>query len=123
MDFEERQAAMERWARRVLGESAWVPDERALRVAEEAIELAQALNVTAEDLHRLVDYVYSRPVGDPGQEVAGIFVTLYAAAACIGVDAEAEFKQEFARIHSPDVEEKIRRRQAEKRRQRVARPK
>ncbi len=113
---ETRQQVIERWTRRVLGDQALQsPAERGPRVAEEAIELAQAMGVDVGALHRLVDYVYARPAGTPGQEIAGTMVTLYAAAACVGADADAEYDKEVARIHTPAIEDKVRRRQAEKR--------
>jgi hypothetical protein len=116
-----RQALISQWVRRVIGDEALSnPQERGLRVAEEAIELAQAMRVSAVDLHRLVDYVYARPVGTPGQEIAGTLVTLYAAATCAGVDADYEFAVEVARIHTPEIEAKVRRRQIEKRERMVA---
>lgn len=112
----DRQNVIARWVFQNLGGFALINQkERGLRVAEEAIELAQALTVSADDLHRLVDYVYARPVGDAGQEIAGTMVTLYAAAACIGVDADRAFDAEVTRIHTPDIIEKVRRRQNEKR--------
>lgn len=89
--------------------------ERTLRHVEEALELAQACNVDAATLHRLVDYVFSRPVGKPAQEIAGSMVTLYAAASALGVDAQAAFEAELVRIQQPEVIERCRRRQHEKR--------
>ncbi len=110
------QPTIESWARRVLGdETLQNRPERALRVAEEAVELAQCMGVGADQLHRLVDYVYARPPGTPGQEIAGTLVTLYAAAVSVRVDAEEELRLEVERIHRPEIEEKVRRRQAEKR--------
>lgn len=89
--------------------------ERSLRMAEEALELTQACGVDAATLHRLVDYVFSRPVGKPQQEIAGCLVTIYAIAGALGVDAQAEFETELARINTPEVVERCRRRQHEKR--------
>ena len=42
--------------------------ERNQRFLEEALELVQSCGMSPEDAHRLVDYVYSRPVGDKVQE-------------------------------------------------------
>jgi len=50
--------------------------ERAYRFAEEAIELVQSFDVSVEDMHKLVDYVYNRPVGETDQEVGGTYTTL-----------------------------------------------
>lgn len=48
--------------------------ERAMRCAEEALELAQAEHVSEEDAMRLLKRVYSRPIGEPLQEGAGLGV-------------------------------------------------
>ena len=52
--------------------------ERALRVLEEATELAQAEGVYQDDARRVVDYVFNRPVGEPKLEAAGTAVALLA---------------------------------------------
>jgi NTP pyrophosphatase (non-canonical NTP hydrolase) len=104
------------WVRKVFTEKeATDVPERSLRTAEEALELAQAVGVDAETLHRLVDYVFSRPMGEPAQEIAGTMVTLYAMANALGVDADAAFETELARIQEPEVIERCQRRQHEKR--------
>ena len=104
------------WAREVLGdESATNVQERALRLIEEAIELGQAVGVDAPTVHRLVDYVFGRPVGEPAQEIAGTMVCLYSAAAALGVDAQAAFEAELHRIQDPTVIARVHNRQAEKR--------
>lgn len=114
--FRRRQDTIARWIRRVIGDAALEnPRERALRVVEEAVELGQSLDLDAAIVHRLVDYVYSRPVGEPSQEIAGTLVTVYGAAAALGVDADDALGRELVRIHTPEVEAKVRRRQAEKR--------
>lgn len=88
--------------------------ERNQRFLEESLELVQSCGMSPEDAHRLVDYVYSRPVGDKVQEVGGTLVTL--AALCgaqnihMGVAAEAE----LSRIQRKEVMEKIRAKQATK---------
>lgn len=77
--------------------------------------MANKVSVGQDQLHRLVDYVYGRPVGKPAQEIAGSMVTLYAAAGALVVDAQAAFETEMTRIQQPEVIERVRRRQAEKR--------
>ena len=89
--------------------------ERAVRFVEEAIELAQAIGVDREQLHRLVDYVMDRPVGEVAQEVGGSMLTLYAVSEACGVDADAQALREIERVETPEVRAKVRRRQAEKR--------
>jgi hypothetical protein len=60
--------------------------ERRQRFTEEAIELGQAIGGTADEAHALVDYVYSRPIGDPKQEVGGVMVTVAAICSAAGLD-------------------------------------
>jgi hypothetical protein len=111
------------WVRKVFTESESTnAPERSLRVAEEAIELAQACGIDAEALHRLVDYVCGRPIGEPAKEIAGCLVTVYAAAEALGVDAQEQFEIEVSRIHQPEVIDRVRRRQKEKREAMVALP-
>lgn len=104
------------WVREVFTnkEANDVP-ERSLRMAEEALELAQACGVDVATLHRLVDYVMGRPAGKPAQEIAGTMVTLYALAGALEVDADAAFETELVRIQQPEVIDRCRRRQHEKR--------
>lgn len=52
--------------------------ERNARFFEEATELVQAGGYSREAAHRMVDYVYDRPVGEITQEVGGVMVTLLA---------------------------------------------
>jgi hypothetical protein len=59
---------------------------RALRHAEEAIELAQACGVEPELLHHTIDVVYARPAGSPRQELGGSLLT--AGVLAIGVCGE-----------------------------------
>ncbi len=88
--------------------------ERSLRAVEEVVELAQAAGVTAEIVHKIVDYVFSRPAGTVEQEIAGSMVTIYGAATALGVNAQKEFEKELARINTPEVRERCQKRQAEK---------
>jgi hypothetical protein len=104
------------WVREVFTDKEAIDvAERSLRVAEEALELAQACGIDVETLHRLVDYVMSRPTGKPAQEVAGTMVTLYAIATPLNIDADTEFAIELERISQPEVIDRCRRRQHEKR--------
>ncbi|AKR55755.1 hypothetical protein XM25_08073 [Devosia sp. H5989] len=88
--------------------------ERADRFIEEALELAQATGWSAERGHALVDYVFSRPVGEIGQEVGGVMVTLAALCNVFGVGINAEARREVDRITQPDIVLKIRAKQAAK---------
>jgi hypothetical protein len=59
---------------------------RALRAAEEMIELNQCLFVDKEKLHLLIDTVYDRPFGNPVQELGGIMVTTLVLTRTLGCD-------------------------------------
>lgn len=59
-------------------------EERNHRFLEEALELVQACECTADEAHQLVDYVYGRDVGEKSMEVGGVMVTL--AALCLAQD-------------------------------------
>lgn len=89
--------------------------ERALRILEEAMELAQVEDLPMPQIFNLALRVWSRPKGDPGQEVAGIGVTLLAYCAAADIDFEKELELEILRIERPEVQEVIRRKQHEKR--------
>lgn len=86
--------------------------ERNHRFLEEALELVQACGATQEDAHKLVDYVYGRPVGERVQEVGGVMVTLAALCSAQGMDMEEAGKTEIARAWT--VIEKIRAKQKAK---------
>ncbi|SRR6266404_6318509 len=51
--------------------------ERSYRFLEEALELVQAVGTSKEDAHKMVDYVYGRPVGSLTQEIGGVGITLH----------------------------------------------
>jgi hypothetical protein len=72
--------------------------ERCYRFLEEALELVQALGCTRGDALKLVDYVYGRPEGDPGQEVGGVMVTLAALCNARGLNLVDCGEIELARV-------------------------
>lgn len=87
-------------------------EERTHRFLEEALELAQASGCSRDDAYRLVEYVFSRPSGQPKLEVGGVMVTLAGLCAASGIDmndaADEELKRNWLRIDT------IRRKQANK---------
>jgi len=88
--------------------------ERNHRFLEEALELIQACSCSRNDALQLVDYVYSRPAGEPSQEVGGVMVTLAALCLAQGLDMHAASETELARILQPEIVLKIRAKQAAK---------
>lgn len=86
--------------------------ERVHRFLEEALELAQALHCTRDEAIKLVDYVFSRPRGEPRQEIGGVMVTLAAVSDNFGIDLELAAELELARCWQ--IIEKIRAKNAAK---------
>lgn len=73
--------------------------ERADRFTEEALELAQTMpGFSADRAHALVDYVFGRPVGERGQEVGGVMVTLAALCNTADISIYAKARSELGRI-------------------------
>ncbi|CAJ6623350.1 Uncharacterised protein [Burkholderia pseudomallei] len=93
--------------------SADVP-ERNHRFFEESGELVQSRGMTREEAHALVDYTWSRPVGEPTQEVGGVMVTLAALCLANGLDMHAAGERELARVNEPSMIDRIRAKQATK---------
>lgn len=54
----------------------WNKQERNQRFLEESLELVQSLDMDKETAHKLVDYVFNRPKGEPKQELGGVMNTL-----------------------------------------------
>lgn len=77
---------------------------RALRLMEEAVELAQACDVSRVNAMQLVSMVYDRPPGDIRQEIGGVLVTAHAFCAGQGIEVEKALEDEVCRVldYSPD---------------------
>jgi hypothetical protein len=89
--------------------------ERAYRFLEEALELVQSLDIERKDAEKLVDYVFSRPVGIPSQELGGTMVTLSVLSSAIGMDMLACGVTELTRCERPEVRARIQAKQVSKR--------
>lgn len=109
------QDSVRQWCVDCFGEvTANDAQERNFRFLEEALELVQSCGATAADAHKLVDYVFGRPVGDPPQEVGGTVITLAALCAASNINFLDQGLIELDRIKRPYVMEKIRAKQASK---------
>lgn len=75
---------------------------RALRFAEESIELAQACRVSKETMHRLVDMIYAKAPGSQFQEAGGVMVTFSVLCKILEIDPEKAFDVEVRRCLSKD---------------------
>lgn len=91
------------WVKACFGASSIVNlEERNHRFIEEALELVQATGMPKDAAHQLVDYVYSRPAGEPHQEVGGVMITLAAlcsaAGLAMGEDGETELRRCWRKV-------------------------
>lgn len=94
------QAEVGRWMLECFGEEIAADRiERADRFLEEALELAQTIpGFTVERARALVEYVFARPVGERGQEVGGVGVTLAALCNTYDLNISDEWQRELARV-------------------------
>jgi len=100
------------WARACFGNRiARDPIERNQRFFEEATELVQSLGATRQECHDMVDYVFSRNVGEPHQEVGGVMICLAALCDVAGLDMNTCALTEAERISDPALMAKIREKQ------------
>ena len=101
---DQRQADVQAWCVAAFGnhDALFIP-QRGLRLVEEAIETAQACGCDPALLHRLIDHIYAKPVGDLTQELGGLGVTILALAAAAGVSADAAEASELARVKTKSL--------------------
>lgn len=92
------------WVRRCFGDAAMARPERAARLMEEAIELAQAEGVPEELAAGVVRRVYSRPSGLPAQEAGGVGLCLAAWEEASGISVENAAMLEMDRVERMSVE-------------------
>jgi NTP pyrophosphatase (non-canonical NTP hydrolase) len=100
-----RQKIVAEWCAAAFGsDHASSVEQRAVRLLEESIEALQAAGGSPVMAHKLVDFVFARPVGELGQELGGIGVTLLALANAAGLSADQEESKEVARVLSKPLE-------------------
>lgn len=88
------------WAADTFGPVAGQTNERAMRFAEEALELVHALGLPAETVTKIAERVYSRAAGDPEKEAGQAQMTLDALCAQQGIDPQDEADKEFDRVRA-----------------------
>jgi uncharacterized protein YfiM (DUF2279 family) len=94
-----------KWATDTFGAVAMNRNERAARILEEALELAQAEGVTQETADRLVARVYGRPAGEPKGEYQGLCMTVQAYAELTDDPFYEAAAREYVRVVSRPREE------------------
>jgi hypothetical protein len=98
-EFKNYQENISKWIITCFGEEiANDKIERCFRFAEESMELVQSLGVTKEQMFELVNYTFSRPLGEPHQEVGGVMVTLSALCSATDLNLETCADDEYQRI-------------------------
>jgi len=85
------------------------PRVRVYRFLEEAMELAQSLDIEHEQAENLLNYVFARPKGEPKQELGGCVMTLVAVSNALkqdfvscGFDAIVDARERIPTIREKD---------------------
>lgn len=100
---DDRQTAVHTWVVATFGETcANSRMERAQRVLEEAIELAQAEGLVIHQVYAVARHVFDKPAGYPKQEAGGVGVTLLAYCATRNFSADEAEYREFERVQKID---------------------
>lgn len=86
--------------------------ERLARFFEEANEACQSLGMTREDAHKLVDYTYDRPTGEPALEIGAAALTLASLCVVAGYDMEKCAEADLAKLQRPETIARIRAKRA-----------
>ncbi len=100
-----RPRAMLDWCTRTHGLVALDRQERAMRLLEEAMEVAQCEGITPGIMEKMARRTGSRPAGYLAQEVGQVMNLLECLAENAGLDARAEGEREFARCQAVAQEE------------------
>ena len=108
------QDRVEAWLEKVLPDQVTNAPLRAARFLEEAAEAAQAVGLGEEDALFVIGQVYARPRGEIAQELGGCITTLCSLATAVDIDLQRASYDEMERVETPEIIEKVRKRQAEK---------
>lgn len=92
------QAKVARWGHACFGEQSTQKENRRNRFMEEALELVQSLGGTASDCHKLVEYVFSRPVGEADKELGGVLLTVAMLANANVLSLNLSAQEELVRV-------------------------
>lgn len=104
-DARRLQERVAEWVRTRIGPAHMDRKERAMRLLEEAIELAQAEGITSTQVWNQMNHVYHRAPGIPAQEAGGVAVCLLGWCASSGVQLLDIASAEVERIEAKPIEE------------------
>jgi len=97
MSETEYQVRVANWLKVMTESDSLDRNERMFRFLEESLEMSQASGCTREDALELLDYVFSRPVGEPQLEAGAVLVTLAGLCTSLDIDMEAAGEAELLR--------------------------
>ena len=86
--------------------------ERRDRHQEESNELSQSLGMTREEAHRLVDYTWDRPAGEPTKEIGASLLTLASLCVVGGYDMASCGYADLEKLQRPETIDRIRAKRA-----------
>jgi hypothetical protein len=87
-------------------------EERVARFYEEVNETCQALGMSREDAHELVDYTYGRPTGEADKEVGAARLTLASLCVVADIDLMERAEAELEKLQRPETIARIRAKRA-----------
>ena len=96
----ERQSRIVAWIERTFGPQSMDKRERAERFLEEAIELAQACDITSERAFEIMAHVFAKPPGRPVQEIGNVSLTLLALGARLCTNVDDAERHELERVEA-----------------------
>ncbi len=99
-----RQQRVVEFVRTAFGARNMDRKERAARVLEEALEIAQVEGMTIAEIAKLGNHVYAKSIGVAEQKAGGTSIALLAYCASIGMSADAVESSELQRLLSKPVE-------------------
>lgn len=83
-------------------------EERLARFFEEVNETCQALGMSREDAHKLIDYTYDRPTGEVRKEVGAAMLTLASLCVVAGIDLMECAEADLEKLQRPETIARIR---------------
>lgn len=96
-----RQIAIHDWVRRTFGHDVSINiQERAIRVLEEAIEVAQAAGVEPDMIQRMAERVYAKEPGELPKELGQLGLVILALASAAGHSADRLEEEEVEHVLS-----------------------
>jgi len=96
---------VEDWVSTRIGVQYTSAKERAMRLLEEAVELAQSENITWNQAVAQIHYVYGRSKGEPEQEAGGVAVCLLGWCAAHKTTLQEIALREIERIEAKPLNE------------------